>query len=91
MTAGRWTPVGKGWPQRVENQSDVAENWWRAGSRPREWPSERNLDGWQELSDLWAGWLQTGLDVAEGPGAHNLLKLGAKLDQEAQIYRHTAV
>ena len=28
------------------------------------------------MSDLWAGWLLDVLDVAEEPGAHNLLKLG---------------
>ena len=81
MSDRQLAAVGKMWPQQASQPMRMAENWSGGRSRPGDAYSERILDGWQILSDLGAGWLLDVLDVAEEPGAHNLLKLGGTLDQ----------
>ena len=81
MSDRQLAAVGKMWPQQASQPMRMAENWSGGRPRPGDAYSERILDGWQILSDLGAGWLLDVLDVAEEPGAHNLLKLEGTLDQ----------
>ena len=76
MSDRQLAAVGKMWPQQPSQPMRMAENWSGGRPRPGDAYSERILDGWQILSDLGAGWLLDVLDVAEEPGAHNLLELG---------------
>ena len=73
MSDRQLAAVGKMWPQQASQPMRMAENWSGGRPRPGDAYSERILDGWQILSDLGAGWLLDVLDVAEEPGAHNLL------------------
>ena len=70
MSDRQLAAVGNMWPQQLSQPMRMAKN---------AMPIVKEF--WMDGNDLEAEWLLDLLDVAEEPGAHNLLKLGGTLDQ----------
>ena len=65
MSDRQLAAVGKMWPQQLSQPMRMAKN---------AMPIVKEF--WMDGNDLEAEWLLDLLDVAEEPGAHNLLELG---------------